>query len=304
MLAVSTAWNSSRYDDVRRMLEDFRAWGISALELSYRLSSYQLDLLSEIIYESGFSVVSVHNFCPLPRPEVKKRYYCDYYRISSLNEQERKQAVFLTRQTIDTAVKFKSPLVVVHAGMVELKAGYGRHLVNLFREGKVFSEEYRKSLNSFLSAREKAKQPFLEAAEKSLNEILDYAFDRGIKIGLENRYYPAEIPSLTEAEDILPRYNSRGLVYWHDSGHAAANERLLFCPADAFLEKLGRYCAGFHIHDLKGIDDHMAPFSGDDDFSFLKPYFKKNIPLVIEAHSKAAPEEMKTAVARLKEMID
>lgn len=304
MLAVSTEWNSAVYSNKAAMLEAISRLGVKRLELGYRLSEEDLFCLDSLIPEKGMQVTSVHNFCPLPCPGPERRFACDYYRLSSLNGEERKRAVHFTKQTIETACRFSARFVVLHAGMVELPQGYGKNLFRYFQQGRVRRQDFFLRRDELRAARQKHKAPFLDAFTRSLEEVLPYARARGIVLGLENRYYPAEIPDIDEACALLSEYGSQGLAYWHDTGHAEVNERLGICPHLEYLQRLGGFLAGIHIHDLTGINDHMAPFSGDCAFERILPFFiGKDIPLVIEAHQQASEPQMQEAVCRLKEMI-
>ena len=59
-----------------------------------------------------------------------------------------------------------------------------------------------------------------------------------------------------------------------------------------FLERYGRRLIGAHLHDILGCQDHLSPSQGKIDFSMLKPYLKKNVLKVIEAHQPASAEEL------------
>ena len=166
MLAISTAWNSRCHSDMGEMLLEIKSVGLSAIELGYSLTEEQLEKLFVLAQDMGITVVSVHNFCPLPPCGRQKRFDCDYYRISSLDEEERTHAVEFTKRTIDTACRFSAPVVVLHAGMVELKGGYGKKIFKFYKDGK--SSEFRKARDEMIIAREKNKEPFLEASMKSL----------------------------------------------------------------------------------------------------------------------------------------
>ena len=139
----------------------------------------------------------------------------------------------------------------------------------------------------------------MKSVVASLKEVLAYAGSTGVKIGLETRYYPQEIPNIEETEYLLNLFKDKGLVYWHDIGHAEVNERLGIAAHNDYLKKFAEYLQGIHFHDLRGIDDHLAPFVGDFDFSKIAPYIQNNLIKVIEAHPPATRRQIKEAARRL-----
>ena len=300
--AISTTWNCNYRANIKEMLSEIKATGFDAIEIGYNFTSQRLKELISLIDTLGIKVVSVHNFCPLPPEVVLNRFPTDCYRLSSLDERERKRAVDYTKKTIDTACLVSSQSVVIHAGTVELKKEYTKTLLRLYNQGKLGTEEYQEAKEKLLADRETKRAAYLASVVRSLEEILSYAYTAGVKIGLETRYYPNEIPNIQEAEYLLDLFKDKGLVYWHDVGHAEAKERLGLTDHDDYLKKFADCMFGIHLHDLKGIDDHRAPFSGDLDFSKIIPYMGDGLIKVIEAHPPATPLQIKDAIKRFSQL--
>ncbi len=298
-LAISTAWNSNTHSNVKGMLSKIHSVGLDAIEIGYNFTPNRLKELISLADIMGIEVVSVHNFCPLPSRVRLNRFLTDYYRLSSLDEKERNRAVDYTKKSIDTACLVSCQVVIIHAGVVELKDDYVRMLLDLYNQGKSNSEEYLQLKERLLVARHIRRIGHLESVTRSLEEILPYACSAGIKIGLETRYYPNEIPDIEEAEHFLSLFRDKGLLYWHDVGHAEVNERLGITSHNDYLRRFAGCMIGMHLHDLKGIDDHMAPFSGDFDWSLITPYMRDGLIKVIEAHPQATPQQIKEAIKRL-----
>ncbi|MDD5585286.1 MAG: TIM barrel protein, partial [Candidatus Omnitrophica bacterium] len=232
-----------------------------------------------------------------PPQNIFHRFFTNYYYLSSLVENERKCAIKYTKQTIDTAVSLNAKIVVIHAGTIEMDIKPIKALIDLYNLGKIHSEEANDLREKISKLRKEKKEPYLYATGKSLDEITEYAFKRGIKIGLENRYYPNEIPSNEEAVFFLKELNGKGLVYWHDVGHAQAQERLGMIEKGSLLDSFSGYLYGFHLHGIKGLKDHISPLSGDFDFSQISTYLARgNLLKVIEAHQPASSEELKEAL--------
>lgn len=300
MVAVSTAWNSKTKPDVKQMLLEIKEAGFNAIEINHHFTSERLEELITWSRALAIKIVSIHNFCPLPARPRLDRSTSDYYRLSSLDEDERKKAVEYTKGTIDTAQRLSVEVVVIHAGTVELLKDYGRKMIELYVSGKRNSVAFSELKREFIKEREDKKLPYLEAVAKSLEEILDYASKAKVKIGLETRYYPAEIPSFEEIGYFLKLFGDKGLFYWHDVGHAEASERLEFTPHVKFLKEFSGRMIGMHIHDIIGLNDHLAPFTGELDYSKIAPYLTNDLIKVIEVNSQVSARELEMALARWK----
>lgn len=298
--AISTAWKSDLHYDTGRMLTEIKNAGFNAIEVSYNISPERLIELEALVDKLALKVVSVHNFCPMPQERIKDRIApCDYYRLSSLDEEERSKAVEYTKKSIDTAERLRASVVVIHAGTVELDRVPMKRLLELCANGKAGSLEYKKLKEEFLNTREEKKSPYFETTVRSLGEIVPYAARMNVKVGLEVRYYPNEIPNIEEIEYLLKLFSSQGLVYWHDVGHAEVNEELGITDHLKYLNRFKEHIGGMHIHDLVGIKDHLAPFCGEFDFSRILPYLKnEKLIKVIEAHPPASSQEIKAAIYR------
>lgn len=299
MLAISTTWKYNPHTILKGFLAEVKDLGLGAIEVGYDFTSDRLDELASLLGDFGIKVTSVHNFCPLPSENFSRRFYTDYYRLSSLNEDERSLAVIATKKTVETAARLNARVVIIHAGVVEIDRGYTKNILAMYRDGKIGTEEYENVKEELLRLRELKKVAYVGAVIRSLEDIMVYAKERQIKIGLECRYYPEEIPNLPEAAYLLKMFSSRGLVYWHDVGHAQVQESLGICPQEAYLKQFSDYLYGFHIHDVRGLRDHMAPFTGDVDMLKIMKYMKSDTLKVIEAHSPASSQEIKDALIRL-----
>lgn len=297
MIAISTTWNYSESCNLKNMLAGIKALGIESIEIGYNFTSSRLSEITPLFADFGMNVISVHNFCPLPPQNIFHRFFTNYYYLSSPDENERKCAVKYTKHTIDTAANLNAKIVVIHAGTIGIDTKGIKALINLYNLGKINSEEAISLRKEILQLREAKKQSFLKATMKSLTEITEHASKRGIKIGLENRYYPNEIPNNEELAFFLKELYSKGLVYWHDTGHAQAQERLGIIQKNSLPDSLGSYLFGFHLHGINGIKDHISPLSGDFDFSQVSAYLvRADLLKVIEAHQPTSSNELKEAM--------
>ena len=141
----------------------------------------------------------------------------------------------------------------------------------------------------------------MRAIIKSLETLIESARKLDLKIGLENRYYYREIPSLDDFELIFDHFSSESaLGYWHDLGHAQVSENLGLAKHMDYLTNFGDRLCGIHLHDVINGIDHQAPGVGNLDFDIIKPYLNDNIIKVIEVHHQTTALEIVEGISFLK----
>ena len=300
MLSISTAWNHKPETTLQKMLEEIQAVGLNTIELGYRITALQLEEIIPLLAKMKMNVSSAHNFCPLPNDSPSPRHPSNYYRLSALDEQERLKAVEWTKKAIDTASRVSCEVVVIHAGTVEMDDD-PTELLRAYKAASSAATDFVRIKDKILQDREKNKGPYLKAVVQSLDEIVLYARLKKIKIGLETRYYPTEIPDFQEIGDLLNRYDSAVMGYWHDVGHGEVNVRLGIVKNHRdYFDRYGGRLIGVHIHGVQGLKDHQSPFTGDFDLNPILPYLRNNdLIKVIESHSSATLEQIKEAVRKL-----
>ena len=57
---------------------------------------------------------------------------------------------------------------------------------------------------------------------------------------------------------------------------------------DAYSEKT----IGMHLHDVRGLDDHLSPGQGEIDFAEITPFIKPHLIKILEVHSKVERKEL------------
>lgn len=303
MLAISLPWTKEDNVDVSSMLQSVKDMGLDAIEFGYTLTHDQVEEMIPLMRQMGLKAASVHNFSPIPNDRPSPRHVSNYYRLTAIDEDERTSAVQWTNHSIDTAVRTGAPVVVIHAGMIELGDPRSPELLNLYKEGKSDAPEFAATRAKLLAERERVKGPHLEALIQSLNAVMHYAHMKNVKIGLETRYYPTEIPNFKEIGELLDRYRGQGMGYWHDVGHAEVNGRLGITPHEQYLKSYSRDLIGVHLHGVMALRDHNAPFCGDFDLQSVLPYFKKDMIKVIESRFGSF-DQLKIAVVKLKEIFN
>lgn len=291
-LALSTSWNAFRCISGDTLIFELKEIGFESFELSFNLTSGMLEDIVKLVGNNKIKITSLHNFCPIPDDVERYMALPDYYSLSSTDEKERRLALKYTKKTIDTARQLNAKTVVLHCGRVGIP-DRTRNLINLYEKKIKNPKKFFCLRDKIIEERQKYALPFLENAFKSLDELNRYSAEHDIRLGIENRFYYREIPTLEEIGIILNRFRNGNIFYWHDTGHAQVMENLGFYAHKDFLDLYNRELIGFHLHNISGCTDHNAPSRGELDFTFIKPYVKKDTLKVIEAHYPVTAQELK-----------
>ncbi len=298
MLSLSTAWNYKEDINVRDLLSEIKKTGVDSIELGYRVTRSQLEDIIDFLPEINLKVGSIHNFCPVPCDGPSPRHPSNYYRLSALEEEERHKAVHWTKNSIDTALRVKADVVVIHAGTVEMDEARLKNFLEMYRAQRQDTDEFRIVRAELLRERREKQPAYFQALVKTLDEVMAYARQKNVKIGLETRYYLHEIPNCDEVGILLDKYHDQGMFYWHDVGHAEINERLGIAMHLDYLKKYSPRMIGWHIHGVKTLKDHHAPFEGDFNILKVVPFIKADHVKVIESHTGTV-EQIQKAVHTL-----
>jgi sugar phosphate isomerase/epimerase len=288
-LALSTSWNAKNHKDGNSLIREIKNMGFDKVELNFTLTSKMVKDIEQLVKMGEIRVVSLHNYCPLPDWMNPEEASPDFYSLSSLNEDERKKAIEQTKVTIDAAGHLQAQAVVLHMGKVEMQGDF-RRLILLYNQGLRESEDYRRLKFEIIKERKRYSDKFLKMALASLEELSGYALKKNIKLGVENRYYFNEVPSLEELDIFFQQLGGR-IYYWHDIGHAQNLENLGLYKHDDFL-KYSDHMLGVHLHNIVGTRDHRAPLNGEFDFRKLVPYIKGDTLKVMEAHHPATAVQL------------
>ena len=300
MISISTSWHEAGEEPIADWLKKVEQFGFDAVELSYKVTDVQLKQACEVLPDLNLKISSIHNFCPTPNDGASPRHVSNYYRLSSTDEEERHLAVKWTNIAIDTAKSVGASVVVIHAGTLDFEDERSPKLFELFTSGQKDTEEFLEERNRILTTRFEKREPHIKALTESLVDVTAYARDKGIKIGLETRYYPIEIPNFDEIGYFLDMFSSDVMGYWHDVGHAEINDRLGIASHHDFLKTYQSRLLGVHIHGMSGRRDHLAPFEGDFNLEEYLPYFKGDVIKVVESKPFADEELIKASVSKLK----
>ena len=299
MLSLSTAFHINRFRDWQGLLAETVRLGFKCLELNVEATEEILKEASLSVEKKEIEISSLHNYCPRLENLPHNRSIYSGYILNSDDDSERDLAVEHTRRTIEWASRLGAKAVVMHLGEVNTgPAGkeFARYVRDFGRKGML----YGKYWEALAAARSAGSGKYLGKLMESLDKILPFAADRGITLGLENRFYFHEMPNIEELNYLFEKYPDAPIGYWHDTGHAEMFVRQGWVKSHAdFLKPFEGKTIGMHLHDLRGLSDHFAPGSGDFDFRAIKPFAVK-IPLkVVEAHDKSTSAEVRGSIAYL-----
>lgn len=300
MPGVSTSWRSRSIPDGGQIIRAIAGIGASAVELDYRLSPPMLESALEAMDELKISPLSMHALCPAP-PNKKSRDHAEAFMLCSVDENERLQGARDVVSCLRTAASLGIRAVPLHCGII-LMERVTFTLQRMYDEGTLHTEEGRRRINEFKTRRINERGSTFTQLLKSLEEINEEAVKLGVLVGVENRYYMEELPDFDEFHVIFDRMKGGALRYWHDTGHAKAQENLGFTPSEAYLKEFSDLLIGVHIHDVSGYADHSPPPSGAADgvdFQVLKKYLKPDTIRVMELKDSVSAEKARAGLAWL-----
>ncbi len=264
-LAVSTVWASARAEEAAWLLDELAESGLDRLELEYRLTSGLIEGIKKELGPRELSVVSVHNYCPVPAEMPREMASGDLFNLADLDKEMRLTAIAHTVRTMELAADVEARAVVLHLGFVD---GIGdKHITrNAARAGESTPE-----LARLLSDRAAASPRHLDALSFALERLIKRALELNVSLGLENRFHAHQIPDFSEVGSLLQRFRGAPIGYWHDTGHAWVAGLAGLTPQEDWLTAYGKSLLGCHLHDAVADEDHRPPGGGDIDWDVLCP---------------------------------
>lgn len=282
------------------MLLEIRDMGFEYAELSHGIRISLLPGIFQAVDAGEIKISTLHNFCPLPMginhaaPNI--------YRFSSTDDREWENAYRHTIKTLETAVRVKAKLVVLHMGSIDMKE-YTDKLKEMVAAGQKETSKYMKLCEEVEMKRLEKKKRYADRAYAMLKRLIPQAESRGIQLGIENREALEEIPVDADYFFFWREFPQLTVGYWHDTGHAQIKENLGFIHHRMHLEANSPRLLGFHIHDVAFPGkDHCAPGTGSIDFASLKEFVKPEHIKVFEFSPSMSPEDARKGIAHIKEL--
>ncbi len=301
MISLSTAFHIDSHTTWKSLLDDTLRMGYRSVELSVKVPEGWLNDIEASVAQNEVTISSVHNYCPRLDNLPPNRTVYSGYILTADDEEERRLALDLTLKSIETAARVRAKVLVVHAGQISTEPS-GPQVHGYIHQFGPTGSLKEQIFASFREDRARKAPKVMSLLMKALDVILPAAEKAGIMVGLENRYYVHEVPDTTETIALLDKFKGAPLGYWHDTGHAETFVRIGWVKNHVdMIEPLKDHLVGFHLHDMKRLQDHYAPGSGDLDFDVLKPYIKASQCKVVEAHNKSTSQEVSRAIPFLQE---
>jgi sugar phosphate isomerase/epimerase len=310
ILALSTAWCSRRHTDGHAMLREMADLGFHQVELSHGIRMALVPGILKALEEGVVQVSSTHNFCPLPAGMAHPAPNLFEPSAPAGRGHEHDQWVRHTRRSLDFAAQVGAGAVVLHLGSVRFfwsNPGHQlRHFARRHPAATIPADRRYQRLLAKAAARLRKRQPgFWAQARRSLEEILPYAAEKGMRLGLENRERFEELPLDAEFPALfqgLGKPEQAG--YWHDTGHAELKERMGVMPQQRMLEENADRLIGFHLHDVDADGhDHQPIGHGRVDFQMVRRFWRPHHRLVLELNPQVSAVDVLESRKRIEDLL-
>jgi len=300
--SLSTSWISWRVPEVDKMIDEIKSFGFSSIELDFALPVEKVNQIKKLVKQDKIKVSSLHNFCPFPDDYSGKYRSPNIYNFASKDPLERDLAVKNTCRTIDCAHDLGVKAIVTHCGEFPVKNRTNK-MITMLELNKKDSMKYTRLKLKLFRELEPLRQEFLQYALSTLDRINEYAVERGIIVGIENRYHAHEIPDIEDAVFLLDQLKGGNIRYWHDVGHAQMMENLDIFYHEEYVNIFKNHIVGIHIHDIIRSSDHRAPGTGIFNFDRITEFLNQDIIKVIEVHHPTSPSELRNGILQLNKLL-
>ncbi len=290
------------------MIQEIVSMGFTHVELSHGIRITLVPGILKAVEEGMISVSSCHNFCPLPAGVIYPAP--NLYEPSSQDPRERDQWVRATKRSIDFAAQVKAKVLVCHLGSVRFFWFNPTRKLRLYqktnpKEAYADDKAYGVVRDAAMAKLRKRMPQYWDQVTRSILTVTDYAKEKGVTLGFENRERFDELPvdnDFGSLFSVLPQGASVG--YWHDTGHAHLKERMGLLEHRAHLEGNAPRLLGFHLHDVSGHgQDHQAVGSGRIDFSMVSEFWRPYHILVLELSPRLAPDQVSDSKRRIERLL-
>jgi sugar phosphate isomerase/epimerase len=291
------------------MLKEMAALGFEYIELSHGIRITLVPGILRAVEEGVVKVSSTHNFCPLPAGVVQAAP--NLFEPSAKEQKEHEQWLRYTKRSLDFAAQVKAKALVCHLGSVRFFwFNPARNVNNYLRDhhdaGRTPDDRtYQALLEKSMKKLRKRMPEYWEQVKASIAEVTDYAKQKGVLLGFENREKFEELPIDADYAEFIASFGADApLGYWHDTGHADIKEGMGLLKHREHLEKLAPRTIGFHLHDVNASgDDHQAIGSGHIDFEMVSTFWRPEHLLTLEFGPRLKVEEVLKSKERVEGLL-
>ena len=285
-ISLSTMWSADQEMPFAETFPLARKLGFVGFEFSNKITPR----LYQEWDRNKYYVATIHDPCPseFGYTELKRQDVA----LSSLDETQRVKAVDNLKRSIDLAVRLGSRSVVVHCGAVHCDHSKDKRLREMYLEGKSGTAEFSQLQQEYIADRNQNALPHFERVIRSLEEVISFARGSGLAIALENRNRYHDLPLPDEMETLLQLCDEPWFGFQYDAGHAHNLEVLCMVGKGEWLRRFHRRLIGAHLHDVNGLQDHLAPGMGEVDFSSLSQYMTDGVLRTLEVSPDCTIEQI------------
>ena len=291
------------------MLKEMAGLGFSHVELSHGIRITLVPGILRAVEEGVVKISSTHNFCPLPTGVVQAAP--NLFEPSVTEHREHDQWLRHTKRSIDFAAQVKARAIVCHLGSVQFFWFNPAHALRKYLHehpdaGRTPDDQkYHALLQKSLGKLRKRMPPFWAQVKASVLEMLDYAGQKNVKLGFENREKFEELPLDADYDEFLAGLPAGAAAgYWHDTGHADIKESMGLLNHRQHLEKLAPRAIGFHLHDVnKEGSDHQGVGEGHIDFKMVSRFWRPEHLLTLELSPRIPLEDVLKSKQRLEALM-
>jgi sugar phosphate isomerase/epimerase len=291
------------------MVKEMTALGFEHIELSHGIRITLVPGIIRAVEEGLVKISSTHNFCPLPTGVVQAAP--NLFEPSATEHREHDQWLRHTKRSLDFASQLKAKVLVCHLGSVgffwfnparDLRA----YLRDHHDAGRTPDDKaYHALLAKCLVKLRKRMPRYWNQVKASIAEVLDYAKQKNVKLGFENREKFEELPIDADYADFIAGFGADApLGYWHDTGHADIKEGMGLLKHREHLEKLAPRTLGFHLHDVNAQgNDHQPIGSGHIDFKMISSFWRPEHLLTLEFGPRLTPDDVLASKAKVEALL-
>ena len=291
------------------MLKEMVALGFTHVELSHGIRITLVPGIIRAVQEGVVQISSTHNFCPLPTGVTQAAP--NLFEPSALEAGEHEQWLRHTKRSIDFAAQVQARVLVCHLGSVSFFwFNPAKKICAYLREhpdaGRTpIDKSYHALLANALARLRRRMPPYWARMKESIAAVSDYAQQKGVKLGFENREKFDELPLDADYADFLAEFPAEAPVgYWHDTGHADIKEGMGLLEHRAHLEKLSARTIGWHLHDVNADGkDHQPVGSGRIDFKMMSGFWRPEHLLTLELSPRVSVEDVRSCRARIEGLL-